>query len=100
MWTTALAGLVARGKGRAESGGWVMERTLRLGFFDPDPEKPGVFWEGTEREDTPENRRLMAEIVSGYSDLAAGDPCLRLCLGVFVDSPQIARPTSLVEMST
>lgn len=73
---------------------------LRLGFYDPDPEKPGVFLEGTEREDTPENRRFMASIVNGYSERAAADPCIRLCLGVFADSPQRARPTSLVEMST
>lgn len=58
-------------------------RTFRLGLYDPlDDTQPIEFVDGVYL-DNPSDRRDMREIVSEYNRMAATEPFVTRCLGVF-----------------
>lgn len=72
--------------------GAVVQRTYRLGLFDPDPEREGVFYDGPVYGDTQTDKARMRLAVENYASLAATNPRIRLCMGIFAMSPPQSPP--------
>lgn len=73
---------------------------FRLGLYDPDPDRPGVYFDSKRYADTPDERRAMRRAVERYTQLAASNSNIHLCMGIFPAYPQRARPASVTEMPT
>jgi hypothetical protein len=56
---------------------------LRLGLYDPDPDKTHVRYVGRSYKASGRDMALVAAIIASFRKQTASDPSFRLCLGVF-----------------
>lgn len=65
-------------------------RRIRLALFSPDPDLLSVHFVGRSVEDTPGNRRTLAQRIERYNLMAEDDSSIDWCLGVFVAPPKLS----------